>query len=79
MNKAKFVRDYMEPMLTHCHADIVSATYVKNDRMYEENGILHFDEEIVIEYAGGGRRIVNVSMDSYSAMIKDIVRQGVLD
>lgn len=33
------------------------------------------DEFVLITYKGGGTRLVNISMDSYAAIIRDVARR----
>jgi hypothetical protein len=50
---------------TRNHGDLRSIQYVK-----EQNG----DETAVLTWENGGQRRVNVSMDSGTAMIRDIMK-----
>lgn len=34
-----------------------------------------YEEYVVITYRGGAQKMVNVSMDSYAAIVKDVIKQ----
>ena len=67
--KSKFIKELGEVFKTNGVNNIVGMTYV-------DNGV---DEHCLIEYKGGDINMINISCDSLSAIVKDIVKQGGLD
>lgn len=56
--------------------DLLALT-LKETREFNNIKGLHYDEQyetVTTEFASGGKRLINVSMDSGIAMIKDILK-----
>lgn len=68
--KAQFVNELGRLFSKYGIADITALTY-REGEVYEE--------EVLVTYYGGGHRLINVNMDSLTAIVSDIVNQGALD
>lgn len=65
-DKTAIIKKLMEVLqMTRAGADIVRMDYVSSD----------YDEVVEVEYFGGGRKDINVSIDSGAAMIRDVMKE----
>lgn len=77
MDKAEWVKDWLEPTMVAANCGIRYITYRKRERPYVDDlGIYHGREVLEVEYDGGHIKIINVECDGKAAMIEDLYKQG---
>ena len=77
MDKAGWVKNWLEPTMVAAGCGIKYITYFKHERPYVDDlGRYHSDEELAVEYESGHVKFINVSCDSKAAMIEDLYKQG---
>ena len=74
--KQNFVDNLVRPMLMNADPEIIDCRYSVEFHPKNADWI---NETVVITFAGGYTREINVLGDSHRAIIKDIVKQGGLD
>ena len=70
-NKAAFAHELGELMQRYGVCDIVAIHY----RSADNGDATRFDEELLVTYAYGDQRIINVNMDSIDGMMRDLFNQ----
>ena len=77
MDKAEWVKDWLEPTMVAANCGVRYITYHKHERPYvDDNGQYHSDEELIVEYESGRTKSINVACDSKAAMVEDLYKQG---
>lgn len=63
-DKKEFVEKYLQPMIKAADSTVKAVTYHKNG-----------DEMVAIEYIGGVSFCINVTADSKTAIVKDVLKR----
>lgn len=76
MSKKEYVDKFLSPAIVATGTGIKRVEYVTNDKPYvDEFGNAHYMEELVVVYESDFFEVVNVEMDSLSAMFYDFARR----
>ena len=76
MTKKEYVEKFLSPAVVAAETGIKMVEYVTNNKSYVDSvGKFHYLEELVVVYNNDYVDIVNVEMDSLSAMFYDFARR----
>lgn len=65
--KKKLVKDQLQPLLVGCKIRVIAADYVHDT----DTG----SETVTLTYRNGYQKNINVSADSYAALVRDVFSQ----
>ena len=75
ISKRDYVEKFLSPAAVAADAGVVSVEYVTHlHRIFDDDGVLHYCEELVVTYEWGRKKVVNVEADSLSGMFYDFAK-----